>query len=182
MQPGIPCTNIYLHEEIPNGHSSVWTWQKIHSPGCKTFSPNATNPAKDQMWELLKSEARHSQGEPAMDRVINRARDQHTEISTDLGKSTVLMTVTVLWCYSDSITESEVPSCSQTIYVAWKLFLPAAAALTSKKAPQCLFCCNTTILLVRHNHSYSGLTCTASSLWQSIILPSTSDISLLHLD
>lgn len=52
-----------------------------------------------------KSEVRHSQGEQAMDQTINRARDQHTEISTDLGRSTVLMTVTVLWCYSDSINK-----------------------------------------------------------------------------
>lgn len=44
----------------------------------KHFLPNATNPAKELMWELLKSVARHTWSEQATDQALNRARDQYS--------------------------------------------------------------------------------------------------------
>ena len=55
----------------------IRTWWKLHSSVGKTFLPNATNPAKELMWELLKSAARHARSEQAMDQALNRVRDQH---------------------------------------------------------------------------------------------------------
>jgi len=42
-----------------------------------------------------------------------------TKISPNLGKFSTFITATTLSCYSDPISRSNVPSCSQTIDVTW---------------------------------------------------------------
>lgn len=101
-------------EKVPRGHCSGRTWWKLHSPVGKTFLPNATNPAQQLMWEVLKSVARQAQSEQAIDWALNRARGQHSpHWNFTRGKSIIFIRV----FYSVILTQET----DQMYFPAWKL-------------------------------------------------------------